>query len=212
MPYICAGMKKKPAPEPTEEKILAAARKVFMRKGYAASRTRDIAEEAGINLALLNYYFRSKEKLFEIVMIENMKHFAGGIIHIINDSTTVFDQKIELIAVQYIDNLTAMPDLPIFVLSELRNHPDKLIKLIQLDMIFVNSILFMQYNELVKKKKVHKMHPIHLLANIVSLCVFPFVSAPLIRSVGSISEKDFMGLMQERKKLVPQWIKSMLYK
>jgi AcrR family transcriptional regulator len=49
----------------TEERIKQAAVKVFQAKGYGAARTRDIAEEAGINLALLNYYFRSKERLFE---------------------------------------------------------------------------------------------------------------------------------------------------
>ena len=56
----------------TEEKFKEAARVVFTRKGYAATKTRDIAEEAGLNLALLNYYFRSKEKLFEIIMLEKI--------------------------------------------------------------------------------------------------------------------------------------------
>ena len=63
-----AGKIKKEPNLSTEEKIKAAARKVFMEKGYGASRTRDIAEEAGINLALLNYYFRSKEKLFNEII------------------------------------------------------------------------------------------------------------------------------------------------
>ena len=64
----------------TEEKIKAAAKKLFTQKGFAATRTRDIAEEAGINLALLNYYFRSKEKLFELVMKENVQLFLGTMI------------------------------------------------------------------------------------------------------------------------------------
>src|ERR1700748_2737311 len=63
----------------TEEKIKAAAKKLFTQKGFAATRTRDIAEEAGINLALLNYYFRSKEKLFELIMMENFRQFLQGI-------------------------------------------------------------------------------------------------------------------------------------
>ena len=67
-------VKTKPAADPsTEEKIKIAARSVFHKKGYAATRTRDIAEEAGINLALLNYYFRSKEKLIDIIMTETMQ-------------------------------------------------------------------------------------------------------------------------------------------
>lgn len=212
MLYICPGMAKKTVPEGTEERILAAARKVFLRKGYAASRTRDIAEEAGINLALLNYYFRSKEKLFDIVMLEYMKHFMGGLVMVINDPSTDFDKKIELITEQYINNLTAVPEIPLFVLSELRNHPDKLIKDLHPDQIFTRSVLVDQYSELVKKKKVHKIHPVHLLSNIISLCVFPFVTSPLLKSAGNVSQKEFMELMQERKALIPVWIKSMLYK
>ena len=63
----------------TEEKIKNAALKLFTRKGFAATRTRDISEEAGINLALLNYYYRSKEKLFELVMTEILQNFFRGI-------------------------------------------------------------------------------------------------------------------------------------
>ena len=55
-------------PITTEEKIIRAADKIFTQKGYAATRTREIAEEAGTNLALLNYYFGSKEKLFRNVL------------------------------------------------------------------------------------------------------------------------------------------------
>src|SRR3546814_7833693 len=79
----------------TEEKIKEAARKVFTRKGYAAARTRDIAEEAGINLALLNYYFRSKEKLFHQVMIERMQELFGVLIPVMNDTSTALETKLD---------------------------------------------------------------------------------------------------------------------
>src|SRR5947207_6934659 len=82
---------------PTQEKIKEAARKIFMQKGYAATRTRDIAEEAGINLALLNYYFRSKEKLFDIIMLEKLFHFIEGIKDILNDKQTTLEEKIETV-------------------------------------------------------------------------------------------------------------------
>ncbi len=95
-------LKKKPdTPDrPTEEKIKEAARTVFTRKGFAATRTRDIAEEAGLNLALLNYYFRSKEKLFEIVMLEKMQVFFGFIGPIIYDDSTSLELKVEGIVSQ----------------------------------------------------------------------------------------------------------------
>lgn len=77
----------------TEERIKAAARKVFHQKGYAGTRTRDIAEEAGINHAMLNYYFRSKEKLFGIVMMETMTYFFKGVSAILNDESTSLEEK-----------------------------------------------------------------------------------------------------------------------
>ena len=98
----------------TEEKIKEAARTVFTRKGFAATRTRDIAEEAGLNLALLNYYFRSKEKLFEIVMLEKMQIFFGFIRPIIYDDSTSLELKIEGIVSRYIDMLQDNPGYPFF--------------------------------------------------------------------------------------------------
>src|ERR1044071_9731716 len=109
--------KKKRQEASTEEKIKAAARKVFMQKGYGASRTRDIAEAAGINLALLNYYFRSKEKLFHEIMLERVQKLFGTIAPILMDDSTSLEKKIQLMAPKYIDLLTENPDLPMFVLN-----------------------------------------------------------------------------------------------
>src|SRR5690606_37985856 len=88
-----------------EEKIKNAARLVFHKKGFAAARTSDIAEEAGINLALLNYYFRSKEKLFNIVMLEAFQSFFASISIVFNDADSSFNEKIEKFASNYIDLL-----------------------------------------------------------------------------------------------------------
>src|SRR5687767_4981818 len=106
----------------TEERIKNAARVIFHQKGYAAARTRDIAEEAGINLALLNYYFRSKEKLFDIIMFETFHGFLQSMTGVFNDRDTTMFQKIEILAERYIDLLIKQPDIPLFVLSELRSH------------------------------------------------------------------------------------------
>ena len=104
----------------TEEKIKEAARKVFTQKGYAATRTRDIAEASGVNLALLNYYFKSKENLFDIIMLENIREFSHSVLAILNNKETSFYQKIELLAAHYIDKLIQNPEIPIFLLAELK--------------------------------------------------------------------------------------------
>jgi len=189
----------------TEEKIKEAARTVFMRKGYSATRTRDIAEEAGLNLALLNYYFRSKEKLFEIVMMEKMQKLFGGLVGIINDDSTTLEKKLELLTVYYIDMLTQNPDLPIFVLSELRTNADHLVKSLQAGNMLQQSALF-------KQLQVNRpdINPLHFVINILGATIFPFVAKPMFQAVGNLSQKDFETLMEERKQLIPKWSRAML--
>src|SRR6188768_3829160 len=111
----------------TEEKIKHAAREVFHQKGYAGTRTRDIAEAAGINLALLNYYFRSKEKLFDIIMTETLQNFLQTIRLTFNDPSTSLNEKLELLADRYIDLHIREPEIPLFIMSELRTNPKKIL-------------------------------------------------------------------------------------
>ncbi len=194
----------------TEEKIKEAARKIFTSKGYAAARTRDIAEEAGINLALLNYYFRSKKKLFEMVMLENFQQFISGIRQVLNDASTTLDQKIERIANSYIDQLAANPDLPLFVLNEIRSHPDLLSSRGMSREVVMKSHFMQQLMAELKKRKKTAIHPVHIIMNIFSMTIFPFVASPVILQLGIITEQEFKKLMQERRRLVPAWIKSIL--
>src|SRR5688572_22160490 len=165
--------KKKAQPDrTTEERIKAAARKVFTKKGYSAARTRDIAEEAGINLALLNYYFRSKEKLFDIVMMENLQQFLLGLKSVLHNEKSSLSEKVAVIAEEYINMLKANPDLPVFVLSEIRTNPEKLADTMKVKTLLLESVFFKQLMQATKGK----IHPMHLLINIMGLTVFPFVA------------------------------------
>lgn len=203
-------MKKTALAEPsTEERIRQAAREVFTRKGYAATRTRDIAEKAGINLALLNYYFRSKEKLFHLIMMETVQHFAATIKDLLNDPDTGVEKKLELIISRYIDMLSREPNFPFFILSEIHNHPAKLLKEAGIREAFTRSVFFRQLADHLKERKI-KINPVHFLINFAGLTVFPFIGKPMILAIGRTPEKEFMMLMEERKKLIPRWIKSMM--
>lgn len=191
----------------TEEKIREAARKIFMQKGYAATRTRDIAEEAGINLALLNYYFRSKEKLFDIVMLETLQHFLLGLKGAINNKETSLEKKIEVIVSDYIDLLIAQPDLPIFVLSEIRNNPDKLLANMGIKEVLLQSVLVKQLQETIKDPDVH---PLHFIMNMLGLTIFPFIARPMLQRLGNLKDPAFEKMILERKRTIPKWIKAML--
>jgi AcrR family transcriptional regulator len=189
----------------TEEKIKEAAGKVFTQKGYSATRTRDIAEAAGINLALLNYYFRSKQKLFEIVMLEKMQHFFGILVPILYDQSSSLDTKIKTISSNYIDLILANPDLPSFILSEAKNNPDLIFKIAQRKDFLINSVFIKQ----IKEKK-PELNPLHFLVSLLGMCVFPFVMKPLLQKMTNMEEMAFKQMMMERKALVPVWTKAML--
>ena len=188
----------------TEQKIMTAAQRVFMQKGYSATRTRDIAEEAGINLALLNYYFRSKEKLFELVMFEKLSSFFGAIAPVLNDTSLSLDQKIILFSNNYIDLLTANPELPLFILSEVRTGPERFANKLPLTKIADSHFI----KQLIEKRP--DIHPLHFLMNVLALSVFPFVMKPIFQASGILNERAFAARMEERKTLIPRWINAIL--
>ncbi len=205
-----ATKKTKPAKEATtEEKIKEAARKLFTQKGFAATRTRDIAEEAGINLALLNYYFRSKQKLFDLIMMENFRQFLQGIkVNFLDENMTI-SERVEQIVPAYIDFLTSFPDLPLFILNEIRGNPSKIASRVNDEIGPQRSRFFKQMLEANKAGK-FALEPFHFVANLVGLTVFPFVGRPLLQRVTGVSDERFNELMQERKKLVADWLKMMV--
>ena len=111
----------------TKEKIFYAARVLFARKGFAATLTREIAAEAGVNLALINYYFKSKENLYHIITIDNLKRFRQTMIGVVNDHTTTLDEKLNGLTANYINLFLEQPDLPLFLVNEVGKYPKEFI-------------------------------------------------------------------------------------
>lgn len=193
----------------TEEKIKIAAKTVFYKKGFTATRTRDIAEEAGLNLALLNYYFRSKAKLFEIIMAETFAGFIGSMKVILNDEKTSLEQKVQIIAERYIDFISVEPEIPTFILTEIRNNPEELLKRLPIKEIVNDSVFIKQFQEAVQNKEITEPNPLHFLMNLLGLVVFPFIAKPIIMGSRNLEREQFHALMQERKKKIPIWINMM---
>ncbi len=194
----------------TEEKIKATARELFNKYGFSGTKTRDIAEQSGINLALLNYYFRSKAKLFHIIMEETLEQFLEVLTTMLRDETTTFEEKIERVTAGYIDLLKANPDMPTFVLGELRNNQGHLLSTINPRERLMNSNFLLQYQQKVSDGTIAPIPPLQFLMNLVSMIVFPFVGSPLLRSMGDLSHAEFNELMDQRKTMIPQWINATL--
>lgn len=199
---------KQPADSNTETKIKAAARVVFHKKGFAGARTRDIAEEANINLALLNYYFKSKQKLFELIMLETLKEFNQVMGEVLNNETTTLEKKIHLISEKYIDLIIAEPEMPIFIMSEIRSHGAAILEKLPANGV-LQSAFIKQYRQAVKDKIIMEPNPLHFLMNLTGLVVFPFINAPILKKIGNLNDKQFDKLMQDRKRLIPVWVKAM---
>lgn len=194
----------------TEQKIKEAAKRVFQKKGFGLTRTRDIAKEAGINLALLNYYYRSKENLFEIVMQESIEEMFFYLEHIMNNKQTTLTEKIDAGVLRYIEGMSKNSNLPLFLFSELQANPQHLFDRVKIPEGFIQeTYMFKQINEQINKEKLN-FTAIHFFINLVSMSIFPIIGQPFIKYVTKMDEKSFADFIEQRKTLVPIWLKSML--
>jgi len=189
----------------TEQKILAAAKTIFIKQGMAGARMQDIADAAGINKALLHYYFRNKDKLFETIFHEAIRDFIPRINEIIEKEAPLF-QKIESFCREYICKLQENPFIPLFIMNEISRQPDEFIA-----KVFSNNkpnimMFAMQISTAVQEGIIKPINPIQLIINMMSLCVFPFLSRPLFQRLSGIPDPMFDQLIEERKTFVPQFI------
>ena len=198
-------MKKEEIALSTEEKIKQSAKKLFTEKGFKATTTRDIAELAETNPALVNYYYRSKEKLFSLIMKEKFFTFFGSVLPVFNDTTTSIEQKIEEISEAYGKMLSVNPDLPGFVLDEIRRNPEGFAnQLTGIDFI-KNSVFTQQL-----KERNPEVHPENLLINLLSINIFPFIMQPALQIFAQRNAIELQAIMRERQALIPLWAKAML--
>ena len=165
----------------TEEKILEAAKNVFVTKGMEGARMQEIADEAGINKALLHYYFRSKERLFEAIFSEIIKFAFPKLTQILLSDAGIVT-KIKQVIDAYVDLLIKHPFIPAFIIKELNRDPSGLFKMVV--KFGVNpQVVFDHIQEAMDRGEIIQMKPQHLIANIISMCVFPFAARPIISYV-----------------------------
>jgi AcrR family transcriptional regulator len=190
----------------TEEKILSAAKKVFISKGMSGARMQDIADEAGINKALLHYYFRSKKKLFEVIFSEAAQKLFPKINSIFESDMPLF-QKIEHFSGEYITVMAENPYLPLFVLNEINQDPETFLTKIWGTQNLPRPQKFLeQIEKEVRKGTIKKISPLHLLLNLISLSVFPFVAKSMFQLTLDLDELQYRAILAQRKKEIPKFI------
>lgn len=192
----------------TEKLVLEAAMKVFTQKGYAAARMDDIAKEANINRALLHYYFRSKDKMFDLIFEQKVKEFFSGLGQILFSDRKLEDVIREMVKHE-ITLIVANPYLPLFVLQELQQSPERLLNHAKASGMSPNLILkrfSVLVNDAIRSKTINKIEPGQLLINIMSLCIYPMIAKPVLKSVLELDDKKFEKMMTQRIEQVSEFI------
>lgn len=189
----------------TEGQILSAAESVFQKKGMDGARMQEIADEAGINKAMLHYYYRSKQLLFEAVFTNAFSLLAPQLNKILNDDSSI-EEKVKNFTHNYITFISKHPYLPNFIIQELNRNP-KFFDKIQQNAAFPTLEKFKnQVKSEVEKGILKPIDGEQLFINIISLNIFPIVATPLIKGFLKIDDKAFKKMMEERKVSVSDFI------
>lgn len=196
---------KKTKDKNTEEHILNAAKNIFQSKGMDGARMQEIADKAGINKAMLHYYYRSKQLLFEAVFKNAFSLLAPQLNAVLNDDSSI-EEKVKNFTLNYITFIVKHPYLPNFIIQELNRNPDFIFK-IKDNPEFPNLEKFKkQVRYEVENGIIKPISAEQLFINIMALNIFPFVAKPLIKAFTNTDDDTYKALIEDRKTEVADFI------
>lgn len=193
--------------ESTEDKILKAAEVIFLRDGFGGSRMQDIADFAGINKAMLHYYFRSKDKLFEHIFDKNVSFFFPQMEELITEEAS-FQEIINIFIDNYIALLVKNPFLPLFILTTINNQ--NRIDFLEKLPIALNRKLIEKYISDNKKGKVLEIDPIQFMVSLMGMCVFPFLAKPIIMKTVNYNKEEFDIFIENRITEIKMYVNAII--
>ncbi len=194
-----------PAADSTEQKIFDAAHTVFLQKGMDGAKMQEIADKAGINKALLHYYYRSKEKLYESVARAILSK-AVPVVQQIIENELPLEEKIRRFIDFYISLISRNTFIPLFILTEINKHPDRFIDNVLPKDLPRPEVFFRQVEAEIAAGRIRPIKPQHLLVNTIAMCVFPFVGKPMIRIFLGMGPGEMKIFMEERKAQVTEFV------
>lgn len=189
----------------TEEKIFEAAKTVFQKNGFSGARMQSIADEAGINKAMLHYYFRSKDQLFHEVFKEGVRALFPRVLSILN-AELPFGRKVEKLVDTYFTLIRDNPHLPSFIIHEMNQHTERFREFILKEGIRPPERFIRQINDEIKQGRMRPVDPRDLLVNILSLILFPVLAKPMIQTVFQMDESVYSDFLNRRRDQLPKMI------
>lgn len=194
----------------TEEKIKEAAKKIFLEKGFTGATIRDISKEAGLNCALMNYYFRSKEKLFASVFEEMLHLFFQGMTTVLHKPISLKEKIIELIEHDF-QMFKRNPSLCIFILNELHRDPDHLVNIIQAAKTQATLLFERQLKEAIDQGIVRPVKTQHVLGLLLSNTQFIFLGKAITMSTWQMNDEAFNAYADDHKQFITEMIINFLF-
>jgi TetR/AcrR family transcriptional regulator len=195
---------------PTEVKILLSAKKVFYQKGLKGARMQEIADDAGVNKAMLHYYFRSKEKLFDKVFEESVQSVTPVLMNVFLEDSDL-NTKIAHLVEMLIDLFMNEPYLSNFIVNELSQNPEKLfINVLDLEGGLIGKVIPLVNQQLqveIEKGNINsEIRSAELIVNIMSLCLFPIMSQTVLQKTLGIDDERMIRFMNKRKQTVTKFV------
>ncbi len=193
--------------ENTENKILEAANTVFEKKGYDGTKMQEIADKAGINKALLHYYFRSKDKLFEMIFSMAFNKLVGELKFLFDEDIPMIE-KVKIFIDRHTDFIAKNRYLPLFIVNEINRRPEIFVKLLS-GIYEKDDRLHRLLGQIEKETKAGILKPFdprQVFLNMIALNIFPFAAKPLVAGLLKMSNEDFSRFIAERKKIVTEII------
>jgi len=196
----------------TEQRILQAARTVFVRRGTAGARMQEIAAEAGVNQALLHYYFRTKDRLAQAVFREAAGRLLPAVARVLGSDASI-EQKVEHFVHLYIDSVREQPFLPGYILAELHHHPERLISLNEAVGPQPTDVarallerLRGQLEDGAAAGTLRRIAPEQFVVSLLALVVFPFAARPMLHAAFGLDAAAFERFLDARRAELPGFI------
>ncbi len=192
----------------TEDKIKEAAKKVFISKGFSGCSSREIARAAGMNVALVNYYFRSKSKLFQLIFLTVMEDFVESMTSVFSTDLPL-EEKMCLFITREYELLAKIPELPNFIINEMSREES-----LKIDHFFEKISQTGIFEECIKAQAIGQMRTIDLVSVILlimSNCQYPVMAQKLMQGMHKLSDEAYIELLKEHQKNVTEMLVNYLF-
>jgi AcrR family transcriptional regulator len=189
----------------SEEKILAAAKKVFIEKGLDGARMQEIADEAGMSKASLHYYYRSKQQLFHGIYVQVFSDVMPRFFEILVSDLPLFE-VIRRFFEMHIEFLKQDPSTPMFVMKEVGRVPNIMKQIITDNKVDIIGVVSKKIEEAVVRGEINSIKGEDLVLNMMSLSIFQFAAAPIFKTIWGVSDEQYQIFIDERKKSLADFV------